>query len=80
MGEEDELEAMFKPKKKRRQERDQADKKSTVEELLARMEVPPRRLLGLHQHSTPCVPLCESGSGDRAAPRRCHGSLKVQEF
>jgi hypothetical protein len=39
VGEEDELEAMFKPKKKRRQERDQADKKSIVEELLARMEV-----------------------------------------
>lgn len=39
MGEEDELEAMFKPKKKRRAERDQKSKKDVVETLLARMEV-----------------------------------------
>lgn len=49
---------MFKPKKKRRQERDQADKKSIVEELLARMEVR-HWLLGLRQHSTSHMPCAE---------------------
>ena len=49
---------MFKPKKKRRQERDQDEKKSIVEELLARMEVRPR-LLGLLQRSTSNVPCAE---------------------
>ena len=58
VGEEDELEAMFKPKKKRRQERDQADKKSIVEELLARMEVR-RWRLGLLQYNPSNVPCAE---------------------
>lgn len=38
-NDEDELEAMFKPKKKRRQERDPSEKKAAVESFLARMEV-----------------------------------------
>ncbi len=37
--EEDELEAMFKPKKKRKQERELSEKKQAVEKILARMEV-----------------------------------------
>jgi hypothetical protein len=47
---------MFKPKKKRRQERDQADKKSIVEELLARMEVRHCCHFGLLQDSESHVP------------------------
>jgi hypothetical protein len=58
VGEEDELEAMFKPKKKRRQERDQDEKKSIVEELLARMEVR-HWLPGLLQHNTSNVPCAQ---------------------
>jgi len=38
--EEDELEAMFKPKKKRKQQLELAERKAAVESTLARMEVP----------------------------------------
>ena len=54
-AEQDELDAMFKPKKKGRQERNQGERRQIVESFLARMEVAAEADIRSHEDGYPAV-------------------------